>query len=159
MHDHSHENLAGEKPGSHQNQTILMVIFFVAWILDSFLLRFTTFLSGPVPIWIHLVVAAAVLVVAIYFMRGSHKDLFDTPQEGIARNGVYAHVRNPMYLSTILVYLGLAIATLSLLSLALCIFIFIIYNDLANYEEKKLEEKFGDDFIEYRRTVRKWLPT
>ena len=157
MHDHKHPHLVGERPGSHRNQMYLMVIFFVVWILDSFLLRYTTFLFETF-MWLSLIPAAIIVGVAVYFMDRSHKDLFDTETEGLATKGVYARVRNPMYLGTVLFYVGLAVGTFSIASLVVCCIIFPYYNMLANYEETKLQEKFGDDFLTYKKQVRKWLP-
>jgi protein-S-isoprenylcysteine O-methyltransferase Ste14 len=158
MNDHKHENLAGERPGSHTNQMILMVVFFVVWIIDSFLLRFTTFLFGTFSIWLNIIPAVVILALAVYFMDASHKDLFDAQTEGLATGGVFGRVRNPMYLGTVLFYVGLTLATLSLATVVVLLIICVYYNMLANYEEKKLEEKFGSAFLEYKKIVRKWIP-
>lgn len=158
MNKHKHEHLAGEKPRSHQNQTILMVVFFVVWIVDSFLLHLTTFLFGTFLIWLHIIPAIVILGIAVYFMDASHKDLFDTETEGLATKGVFARVRNPMYLGTVLFYAGLTLMTLSLATVVVLLVIYVYYNMLANYEEKKLHERFGDSFLEYKKTVRKWIP-
>jgi protein-S-isoprenylcysteine O-methyltransferase Ste14 len=158
MNDHRHEHLAGEKPGSHNNQTVLMVAFFLVWIVDSFFLRYTTFLFGTFSIWLNIIPAIVILALAVYFMDASHKDLFDAQIEGLATGGVFGRVRNPMYLGTVLFYFGLTLATLSLATLGVLLIICVYYNMLANYEEKKLFEKFGDAFLEYKKTVRKWIP-
>ena len=158
MNEHKHEHLAGERPGSHTNQTILMIVFFAVWIVDSFLLRFTTFLFGTFSIWLNIIPAVVILALAVYFMDASHKDLFDTQTEGLATGGVFERVRNPMYLGTVLFYVGLTLATLSLATVGVLVIICAYYNMLANYEEKKLFEKFGDVFLDYKKTVRKWIP-
>ena len=158
MSKHHHENLTGEAPGSHRNQMILMVIFFAVWIIDSFVLRITTFLWNFTYFWIFLGIGGIILVAAIYFMNASHKDLFDAKVEGLTTTGVFARVRHPMYLGTHLFYLGLAISTFSLASIVLWVIIFAFYDSLANYEEGKLEERFGKEFLEYRNSVRKWIP-
>jgi protein-S-isoprenylcysteine O-methyltransferase Ste14 len=33
-----------------------------------------------------------------------------------------------------------------------------LYVKLANYEEQKLEQRFGKDYLEYKRKVPKWIP-
>jgi protein-S-isoprenylcysteine O-methyltransferase Ste14 len=137
---------------------IMMFTFFIVWIVDSFLLRITTFLWSLTFFWVYIVIGAVVIVVAAYFMDASHKDLFDTQVEGLATTGVFGRVRHPMYLGTHLVYLGLAIATFSLASIVMWVIIFAFYITLANYEEKKLEERFGDEYLEYKKNVRKWIP-
>ena len=158
MPEYRNEHLTGEMPGSHRNQMILMVVFFAVWIVDSFLLRITTFLWSFEFWWLFIGVGAIIIVVAAYFMDASHKDLFDAHVEGLATTGVFGRVRHPMYLGTHLFYLGLAIATFSLATIVLWVIIFAFYNTLANYEERKLEERFGEQFLEYKMNVRKWFP-
>jgi protein-S-isoprenylcysteine O-methyltransferase Ste14 len=158
MSEYSHEHLTGEMPGSHRNQMILMLVFFIVWIVDSFLLRITTLLWSFTYLWLLLGVGGGVIVIAAYFMNASHKDLFDVHVEGLATIGVFGRVRHPMYLGTHLFYLGLAIATFSLASIVMWVIIFAFYNTLANYEERKLEERFGDEYLEYKNNVRKWIP-
>lgn len=158
MNDHKHEHLAGERPGSHTNQTILMVVFFIVWIVDSFFLRYTTFLFDWSFVWANIILGLIVLGISVYFMDASHKDLFDTEEQGLATKGVFSRVRNPMYLGTVLFYLGLIVFTESLAALVVWLVTCVYYNMLANYEEKMLFEKFGDTFLEYKKTVRKWIP-
>jgi len=74
-------------------------------------------------------------------------------------NGVFSLVRHPMYLGSLLVYLSLVIATLSAASLVLFLVVFVLYDVLASYEETDLLRIFGEDYEEYRRRVRKWIPT
>jgi protein-S-isoprenylcysteine O-methyltransferase Ste14 len=137
---------------------IMLVLFLIVWILDSFLLRITTFLWSFTYLWLYAGVGAVIIIMAAYFMNSSHKDLFDTHQGGLATSGVFGHVRHPMYLGTHLFYLGLAVVTLSLASIVIWMVAFVFYNTLANYEEMKLEERFGDEFHQYKKNVRKWIP-
>ena len=157
-HDHEHEHLAGEKPASHTNQMILMIVFFVVWIVDSFLLRLTTFLFDMTTIWVCVPLGFLVLLLSVYFMRASHRDIFDTKTEGVVTHGVYGRVRHPMYLGTFLFYLGLGIITLSIASLIVWGVAVAYYNSLANFEENLLLDRFGSEYSEYRKTVRKWIP-
>ena len=157
-HNHKHEHLTGEKPSSHTNQMILAVVFFVVWIVDSFLLRLTTYLFNMTSIWICIPLGLIVILLSIYFMNVSHRDIFDTKTNGVVSHGVYGRVRHPMYLGTFLLYLGLGIITLSLASLIVWVIAVGYYNSLANYEEHLLEEKFGTDYSEYKKNVRKWIP-
>jgi protein-S-isoprenylcysteine O-methyltransferase Ste14 len=159
MSDCIHENLTGEKPGGHRNQMVLMVIFFIVWILDSFVLRLTTFLWSFTYFWVFIGFGGVLIILAVYFINASHKDLFDMKVDELATTGVFAHVRHPMYLGSHLFLLGLAISTFSLVSIVLWVIAFAFYDSLANYEEDKLEERFGEKFLEYKNSVRKWIPT
>ena len=150
MNDHRHEHLTGEMPRSHDIQTVFMIVFFGIWLIDSFLLRLTTPQFALPASLLPVLPSLAVLGVATYFMKASHRDLFDTQTEGLATGGVFRRVRHPMYLGTVLFYLGLAIATLSVASIAFCLIIFAFYNALANYEERLLDERFGEEYSMYR---------
>ena len=158
MSKHRHAHLAGEKPGNHRNQMIMLVVFLIVWIADSFILRITTFLWSLTYFWVYAGAGALIIAIAVYFMNASHKHLFDTHEEGLATSGVFGRVRHPMYLGTHLFYLGLAVVTFSLASIVVWMVAFVFYNDLANYEEMKLEEKFSEEFLQYKKNVRKWLP-
>ena len=103
-------------------------------------------------------VGSAVLLLSLYLMNASHHQIFDTKVQGVATGGVYGRVKHPMYLGTLLVYLGLAVMTLSLASILVWMVAAAYYNALANYEENLLEERFGGEYLEYRKSVRKWLP-
>jgi len=63
-----------------------------------------------------------------------------------------------MYLAALLFYIGLIFMTLSLVSLAFWGKIFIFYNYIATYEERQLEKRFGQEYIDYRKKVPKWIP-
>ena len=158
MSTHNHNHLTGEKPGNHRNQMLLAVVFFVVWIIDSFLLRLTTFLFNMTVVWLCVPLGVVIFLLSLYFMNASHKDIFDSKVEGVVTVGVYGRVRHPMYLGTFLVYLALGIMTLSLASILVWIVTAAYYNTLASYEENLLEERFGEDYLEYKKNVRKWIP-
>ena len=63
-----------------------------------------------------------------------------------------------MYFSSLVFYIGLIISTLSLGSLVLWLGIFIFHNYIAAFEENKLEETFGEEYIAYKKKVPKWVP-
>ena len=73
-------------------------------------------------------------------------------------DGVYGFSRHPMYLGMVLIILGIAILTGSLSPLlAIPVFIYLFEIKFIRVEEKMLEEKFGNTWMEYRAKVRKWI--
>lgn len=149
----------GEHPFGDTGQLILLLLFLVVWAGDSFFLHLSTFLSAYVPLYIRLVILCIALISGIYLFRSAHVvvDREHKP-DGVVTSGVFRYVRHPLYLASILTYLGLVISTLSLFSLALFVGIFIFYNYLASYEEKLLEEKFGKEYKIYKQKTGKWIP-
>jgi protein-S-isoprenylcysteine O-methyltransferase Ste14 len=55
-------------------------------------------------------------------------------------------------------YLGLTVSTASLFSLVLVVLIFVFYNFIASYEEKLLEDRFHEEYRNYKIKTGKWVP-
>jgi len=47
---------------------------------------------------------------------------------------------------------------MSLISLVIGVGIFIFYNYIATFEEDQLEQRFEQDYKDYKKNVPKWLP-
>jgi protein-S-isoprenylcysteine O-methyltransferase Ste14 len=80
------------------------------------------------------------------------------PTSKVVNTGVFAISRNPLYLGSISVILGLALAlnilwtlVTLLLSVIICVYILIIP------EERYLAAKFGEEYKEYTASVHRWL--
>ncbi|MAZ04133.1 MAG: isoprenylcysteine carboxyl methyltransferase [Sneathiella sp.] len=80
------------------------------------------------------------------------------PTTTIISDGIYKYSRNPIYVAMAAAYLGLAIAAASWLAVVLLPFClaFIRYYVIAK-EEAYLEDKFGSEYLEYKKKVRRWL--
>jgi protein-S-isoprenylcysteine O-methyltransferase Ste14 len=76
------------------------------------------------------------------------------PSLALATTGIYAHLRNPMYVGAILILTGLAAALASdwmavlLLPMAL-----LLHFGVVRREERYLEAKFGEDYRRYKASV------
>ncbi len=73
--------------------------------------------------------------------------------------GMYGYVRNPMIMGVLCVLIGESLALLSL-SISIWAIIFFFINNVwfVAYEEPNLEKKFGDEYILYKKNVRRWVP-
>jgi protein-S-isoprenylcysteine O-methyltransferase Ste14 len=71
--------------------------------------------------------------------------------------GIYGHIRHPLYLGTLLLYLPFALWTFSLISLVPWLVALVAYNKMANYEEQLLAKRYGKEYVDYKRRVRKWI--
>jgi protein-S-isoprenylcysteine O-methyltransferase Ste14 len=153
-------DLGAEFPHGDRLQLAVLIPFFIVWGLDSFIFQLTNFLAVFVPIAVRLVLATVSFVFALLLMELSHKMVFDKVRDSpqVLDTGVYGRVRHPMYLGTLLVYVGFILATFSLLSFAVWIGIFFLYDKLATYEEEDLIRLLGDAYRNYRNNVPKWLP-
>lgn len=78
--------------------------------------------------------------------------------EALATSGPYAYTRNPLYLGSLLIGIGFAIAARSWwVGVALVVMFFAIYVPVIRGEETFLREKFPE-FDEYARHVPRMLP-
>jgi protein-S-isoprenylcysteine O-methyltransferase Ste14 len=78
--------------------------------------------------------------------------------EQLATSGPYAYTRNPLYLGSLVLAMGFAVAARSLLIAALMILMFFaIYIPVILGEESFLRERFPE-FTEYSRTVPRLFP-
>lgn len=78
--------------------------------------------------------------------------------EALATSGPYAYTRNPLYLGSLLIGIGFAVASRSWwVGAVLVVMFFAIYIPVIRGEEKFLREKFPE-FEEYARRVPRMLP-
>ena len=159
--DHNHEHRLGiEAPHSHLKQGLSAIVFTIVWILDSLIFSFSTVLNSFVPWIVRLILFIIIFAVAFVFIRSSHKVLFRQPEnkDDLITNGILGHVRNPMYFGVLLIYLACIFLSISLISIAVWIVIIVIYDRLATFEGKQLEELFGRKYLDYKEKVPKWIP-
>ncbi len=73
--------------------------------------------------------------------------------------GIFAWVRNPLYVGNFLIWMGFVVISGVLWFLPVAIVIFAIeYTLIVAYEEGVLESIFGPDYLEYKQTTPRWIP-
>src|SRR5687768_12454223 len=76
----------------------------------------------------------------------------------LVTSGVYRISRNPIYLGWFLLTLGQGVASLSLFSVAVAVLMIgLLHWAVVLNEEGYLETAFGDEYVRYRESVRRWL--
>jgi protein-S-isoprenylcysteine O-methyltransferase Ste14 len=76
-------------------------------------------------------------------------------------NGPFAYVRNPLYLGNMLLYAGIGVMSLALfpwLLIIAVVWFYVQYYLIVTREEEYLAGRFGGEYDEYRRHVRRFLP-
>jgi protein-S-isoprenylcysteine O-methyltransferase Ste14 len=159
-HGHDRDDLTGEARGSHTVQLTAAVAFFVVWIVDSFVLSWTTFLNGAIPDGIQLLVGLPLLVLAGYLAIASMRTVFGEQRDPptVIRTGLFAHMRHPMYFAQVLVYVGLTVLSASLAAGVITVGAAAALARLCRYEERLLIERFGEEYRRYMREVPMWIP-
>ena len=115
--------------------------------------------AGPVLAWaLGLVGAALLLAAALRFIRAGTNIPTHLPATALVTDGLYRFSRNPIYLGLTLVYLGLALGLASLASVVLLPAVLLVMQyGVIHREERYLEAKFGEAYLRYKSTVRRWL--
>jgi protein-S-isoprenylcysteine O-methyltransferase Ste14 len=109
-----------------------------------------------------LLVLSGVVVLLDAFVRFARADGTPAPPLPTAHLvvvGPYRYVRNPMYLAVLAVVLGQALLSRSWGALVYAgLALLAVASFVAGYEQPTLEARYGEEYREYRRHVRGWLP-
>lgn len=109
---------------------------------------------------IALIVAGVLVIVmpATAFSRAGTTIKPFKESSTLVRGGMYRVTRNPMYLGMLTALTGAAIifGTLSTF-IAPILFVPILNVRVIRHEEAMLEDQFGEDYREFRRSVRRWI--
>lgn len=154
------KDLAGEHTFSDIGQLLFLLIFLTVWIVDSFVVSYSTFISNYIPLYAKIPLSVILLVSAGYLARTGLKTVFGEIREepSVIRKGVFGIVRHPIYLGAILFYSGLLVLTLSIIAVGIWILIIAFYYFISKHEEKLLLEKFGKNYEEYKKEVPMLIP-
>jgi protein-S-isoprenylcysteine O-methyltransferase Ste14 len=153
-------DLIGEHPLGDAGQLALACLFFAAWGVDTFALRYTTWLNGSVPLALRIPLGVLLLVVSLYLATTGLAIVFgeEREQPEVIRKSVFGVVRHPIYLSEILLYLGLLLFSLSLAAAGICAMAILFLHHISRHEERLLLARFGEEYARYLREVPMWVP-
>ena len=81
-----------------------------------------------------------------------------SPTTAIIHSGPFQISRNPIYLADTLCYVGVAILLNTAWPLLfLPLVLLVMHRGVILREERYLEQKFGDEYIDYKMRVRRWF--
>lgn len=88
---------------------------------------------------------------------GTNIETFKKP-DILVTDGLFSISRNPMYLGFISALTGIALMLGNLSSFAVVIIFFVVTNGwYIPFEEDAMEYKFGEQYINYKKSTRRWL--
>ena len=80
------------------------------------------------------------------------------PTTKIVSTGIYAYSRNPIYAALCLILIGVGIRENSVIIAASIIpLVVMLYWAVIQKEEAYLENKFGEEYLQYKNKVRRWV--
>jgi protein-S-isoprenylcysteine O-methyltransferase Ste14 len=101
----------------------------------------------------------AIAIPAIRHFReaGTNLDV-RKPTTTVVATGPFRYSRNPIYFAMTVLYIGLGIAAGSLWILGLVLpTLMVMHIGVIAREERYLERKFGEEYLTYKRAVRRWI--
>jgi len=116
-----------------------------------------------IPTWL-LGIPLAVFSLALFLASIREFSRHGTPVRGteavttIVATGPYRFSRNPIYLSFVLLQLGIALTANSawILLMVIPTFLYLSFG-VIDREESYLSRKFGDEYRRYKASVRRWI--
>lgn len=137
-------------------------LYIFAVLIVSLVLKF--YLHGTTPL-LFFAVGLVIMVAAQAFRTYSASYLWgrqavtEIEAEFLCTSGPYAHLRNPLYLGNFLIGVGVCIAINEWYAYTLFIISYgLIYSVVIPYEERFLQEKFGDVYVEYKAHTGRLIP-
>ncbi len=108
------------------------------------------------PTWLSIAVGAGVALIGVAIRAAASGHI--TKNDALTTTGPYAYTRNPLYLGSIVIGAGFAIAALNWwIVLAIAALFFAIYLPVIASEEQFLRSKFAD-FDQYAARVPRLIP-
>jgi protein-S-isoprenylcysteine O-methyltransferase Ste14 len=155
------EDLTGEHSLGDAGQFILFFLFLAVWITDAFIFKYSTLLNEYIPFYaVRLWLGIIILAIAGYMAWTGMKIAFGTERDNphVIRHGVFGVIRHPIYLSEILLYLGLFLLNTSLAAAGVWIIGILFFHYISRYEEKVLLQRYGDEYRQYMKDVPMYFP-
>ena len=102
------------------------------------------------------------MALAAWFARTMHRAdatlRTDKPVSRLVQDGPFRYSRNPGYLSLTMLYAGIAILRNALWAILLGpLVLYVIQREVIEREERYLERTFGEEYLAYKRRVRRWV--
>jgi len=139
-----------------------VVAGLIPWIITRWQIPWTGGWVWPIVIVAGAGILGGVAVLLDAFIRFARADGTPAPVAPTAHLvvvGPYRYVRNPMYVAVLTIILAQALLFGSWATLVYAgITLLAVASFVRFYEEPTLVETYGDEYREYRRHVRAWIP-
>ncbi len=163
----SPESVSASRAGEADNAGVPLPppLIFVGGLVVGIALELV-FPTGSLPLVLAIVAGLAGLVALLFldgtammrFRRAGTSMIPFQPTTAIVTTGPYRFTRNPMYVGMAVLYVGLALAFGLLWALAVFPLVVLAVDRLViAREERYLARKFGEEYLAYKRRVRRWL--
>lgn len=145
---------------------ILPPVLFIFFIIAMGLICWSLGSPHKIPEYYNLIglfftIAGLGLAIAgkrLFKTKQTNINTFNEP-DVLVTEGVFQFSRNPMYLGFLVSLFGICLLMGAAISSLLLVLIFFIISDrwYIAYEEKMMKQKFGQEYDNYRKKVRRWI--
>ncbi|AYO14912.1 isoprenylcysteine carboxylmethyltransferase family protein [Vibrio owensii] len=139
----------------------LLMVLMMYWLKDvvpemKITVPFVEFVTAGL-----VLIAGFVGIAGVYEFRKAKTTVNPVKPETaslVVDTGVFAYTRNPMYVALLLVIIAIGLWWQHL-SVILCGVLFVAYMNRYQIkpEERALERLFGEDYLDYKNQVRRWI--
>lgn len=139
----------------------LLMVLLMYWLKDvvpemKITVPFVEFVTAGL-----VLIAGFVGIAGVYEFRKAKTTVNPVKPETaslVVDTGVFAYTRNPMYVALLLVIIAIGLWWQHL-SVFLCGVLFVAYMNRYQIkpEERALERLFGEDYLDYKNQVRRWI--
>jgi protein-S-isoprenylcysteine O-methyltransferase Ste14 len=139
--------------------------FLVGLLLDATVkaLRLGSASATPAALtragWIVFLAGMTIALSGVFTFQLAGTTMFPfEPASRLVQHGPYRFTRNPMYLGLTIAYAGLSLALNTAWPLLLLpLVIWLLIKTVIRPEEEYLASTFGDEYLAYKKRVRRWL--
>ncbi len=161
MTDEQQTDQAIDHAGVRVPPPLLLIVAILAGygVQQLWALELTNWSGWYVAAWAPIGVGVIILVSGwVQFFRAKTNVLHDRPASHLIQSGLYRFSRNPIYVSGLLLQLGIALLMNNLwIVLLVPVSKFVFDKYVIAREEAYLERAFGAAYVDYKRSVRRWL--
>jgi len=144
---------------------IYLSLFVVASVLADNFLRFPKLLPKP----LNMILSVPLIVVGltlnlwatVHFFKAKGTPVRFNPPPELVTTGPYAYVRHPQAFSWFILFFGFGFLrqSVSLVFVFTPLFVLISVLDAKMIEEPELEERFGEEWVKYKKRVPMFIPS
>jgi len=141
---------------------IPLTFIILAWLID----RYIYALPIPITVEIQMIIAYVLMPIAgilfafslYFFIKTKQNPEPHTPTNALYTGGIFKITRNPIYLGFIVAQIVVAIKLNNLyVVLSLPVVWWFLNKWVIEPEEAYLEKLFGQEYVDYKKSVRRWL--
>jgi len=134
---------------------------FGIWLPEGVLWGHT--LGQYIGLWgMYLGIVVSLLGIALVLVgwRKIHQEYWrmEAEEGKLVQTGIYRHIRHPQYIGFFLITFGMMLEWVTIPLLILYVLLLVLYYRLAKREEADMVKEFGEEYIEYKKRTKMFIP-